>query len=143
MTSHATGHLDLTVMLAFHDAFRRDLTHLARAASHRPADLDDPNRRTAVLAGWELFKTYLHIHHTAEDNDLWPRMRTHLADRPDELALLQAMQDEHARIDPLLDAVDGAFADLDSGHQRLGDTVDAWPVSFAGIWATRSAMCCR
>jgi hypothetical protein len=65
MTSHATGHLDLTVMLAFHDAFRRDLTHLARAASHRPADLDDPNRRTAVLAGWELFKTQLHIHHTA------------------------------------------------------------------------------
>ena len=22
-------------------------------------------RRTAVLAGWELFKTQLHIHHTA------------------------------------------------------------------------------
>jgi hypothetical protein len=125
MTSHATGHLDLTVMLAFHDAFRRDLGHLARAASRRPADLDDPNRRTAVLAGWELFKTYLHIHHTAEDNDLWPRMRTHLADRPDELALLQAMQDEHARIDPLLEAVEGAFADRDGGHQRLGDTVDA------------------
>ena len=125
MTSHATGHLDLTVMLAFHNAFRRDLAHLARATSRRPADLDDPNRRTAVLAGWELFKTYLHIHHTAEDNDLWPRMRTHLADRPDELALLQAMQDEHARIDPLLEAVEGAFADRDGGHQRLGDTVDA------------------
>ena len=125
MTSHATGHLDLTVMLAFHDAFRRDLAHLARAASRRPADLDDPNRRTAVLAGWELFKTYLHIHHTAEDNDLWPRMRAHLADCPNELALLQAMQDEHARIDPLLDAVEGALADRDGGHQRLGDTVDA------------------
>jgi Hemerythrin HHE cation binding domain len=54
-----------------------------------------------VLAGWELFKTELHIHHTAEDQDLWPRMRTHLADRPDQLALLQAMQDEHGRIDPL------------------------------------------
>jgi len=34
-------------------------------------------------------------------------------------------QDEHARIDPLLDAVEGAFADRDGGHQRLGDTVDA------------------
>jgi len=125
MTSDTTNHLDLTLMVAFHDAFRRDLGHLARAASRRPAELDDPGRRTAVLAGWELFKTRLHIHHTAEDADLWPRMRTHLADQPDELVLLQAMQDEHARIDPLLAAVDAAFADRDGGHQRLGDTVDA------------------
>jgi Hemerythrin HHE cation binding domain len=100
MTSQATSHLDLTLMVAFHDAFRRDLGHLARAASRRPAQLDQPARHTAVQAGWQLFTTQLHIHHTAEDNDLWPRMRTHLADRPDELALLQAMQDEHARIDP-------------------------------------------
>jgi hypothetical protein len=35
------------------------------------------------------------------------------------------MQDEHARIDPLLASVEGAFADRDGGHQRLGDTVDA------------------
>jgi len=125
MTSDTTNHLDLTLMVAFHDAFRRDLTHLARAASRPPAELDDPARRTAVLAGWELFKTELHIHHTAEDNDLWPRMRTHLANRPDDLALLQAMQDEHARIDPRLAAVVGAFAARDGGHQRLGDTVDA------------------
>jgi len=125
MTTDTTGHLDLTLMVAFHDAFRRDLGHLARAASRRPAELEEPARRTAVLAGWELFKTELHIHHTAEDQDLWPRMRTHLADRPDQLALLQAMQDEHARIDPLLDVVDGALADPDGGHQRLGGTVDA------------------
>jgi iron-sulfur cluster repair protein YtfE (RIC family) len=124
MTSDTTAHLDLTLMVAFHDAFRRDLGHLARAASRRPAELDEPNRRAALLAGWELFKTQLHIHHTGEDDDLWPRMRTHLADRPDELALLQAMQDEHAHIDPLLAAVEGAFADRDGGHQRLGDTVD-------------------
>jgi hypothetical protein len=125
MTSDTTSHLDLTLMLAFHDAFRRDLAHLARTASRHRAQLEEPKRRTAVLAGWELFKTELHIHHTAEDHDLWPRMRTHLADRPDELALLQAMQDEHARIDPLLAAVEGAFADRDGGHRRLGDTVDA------------------
>jgi iron-sulfur cluster repair protein YtfE (RIC family) len=125
MTNDTTSHLDLTLMVAFHDAFRRDLAHLAHATSRHRAQLDEPNRRTAVQAGWELFKTELHIHHTAEDADLWPRMRTHLADRPDELALLQAMQDEHARIDPLLAGVDGALADHDGGHQRLGDTVDA------------------
>src|SRR5919197_2017164 len=132
VTSDTTSHLDLTLMVAFHDAFRRDLGHLARAASRRPAELDQPARRTAVQAGWELFKTELHIHHTAEDQDLWPRMRTHPANRPDELALLQAMQDEHARIDPLLAAVEAAFADRDGGHQRLGDTVDALASALSG-----------
>lgn len=124
--------LDLTVMWAFHDAFRRDLGHLAHTASRHRAQLEEPNRHAAVQAGWELFKTQLHIHHTAEDADLWPRMRTHMADRPDELALLQAMQDEHAHIDPMLAAVDGAFADRAGGHQRLGDTVDALAGSLNG-----------
>jgi iron-sulfur cluster repair protein YtfE (RIC family) len=128
MTNDTTSHLDLTLMIAFHDAFRRDLAHLAHAASRHRAQLDEPDRRTAVQAGWELFKTELHLHHTAEDADLWPRMRTHLIERPDDLDLLQAMQDEHARIDPLLAGVDGAFADRDGGHQRLGDAVDALAV---------------
>jgi iron-sulfur cluster repair protein YtfE (RIC family) len=122
-TTRAGGHVDLTMMLVMHDAFRRDLAHLARAASrHRT---DDPARRAAVRAGWELFKTALHFHHAGEDADLWPRMRAHVAGRPGDLALLQAMEDEHARIDPLLDAVDGALADPGHGHERLGDAVDA------------------
>jgi hypothetical protein len=79
VTSDTTSHLDLTLMVAFHDAFRRDLGHLARAASRRPAELD-----------------------------------------------------EHARIDPLLDAVEGAFADRDGGHQRLGGTVDALASALSG-----------
>ena len=65
MTSDTTGHLDLRLMVVVYDALRRALAHLARAASHRPAELDDLARRTAVLAGRELFKTQLHIHHTA------------------------------------------------------------------------------
>jgi iron-sulfur cluster repair protein YtfE (RIC family) len=120
------------MMLAMHDAFRRDLAHLARAASRHPTDLDDPARHRALLTGWELFKTQLHTHHTAEDADLWPRMRAHLAGQPDELALLEAMVDEHARIDPLLDAIDDALADRDHGHQRLADTVDALTGELSG-----------
>jgi len=131
-TARTTGGLDMTIMLAFHDAFRRDLGHLAHAAGRHRDDLDDPSRRTAVLAGWELFKTQLHLHHTGEDADLWPRMRTHLADRPDDLALLAAMEDEHARIDPLLGAVDDAFADRDNGHERLADVVDALSAELSG-----------
>jgi hypothetical protein len=127
-----TGRLDMTMMLVVHDAFRRDLGHLARAAARRPVDLDDPARHTAVLAGWEMFRTQLHLHHTGEDRRLWPRMRDHLADRPDEMAVLQAMQDEHARIDPLLAAVDGDLADRDRGHARLGERVEALATELSG-----------
>ncbi|HEY7173800.1 MAG TPA: hemerythrin domain-containing protein [Micromonosporaceae bacterium] len=119
------GNVDLSIMLAMHAAFRRDLAHLAHAASRPAADLEDPAQRTAVLAGWEVFKTQLHHHHTAEDSDLWPRMRGHLAGHPDDLALLDAMEDEHHHIVPLLDAIDSAFDDREHGHERLGDTVDA------------------
>src|SRR3984885_15046414 len=62
---HGTGDADLTIMLAAHAAFRRDLVRLARAAA--AADLSDPARRQSVAAGWELFKRELHLHHTAED----------------------------------------------------------------------------
>ena len=132
INTRTTGHLDLTVMLAMHDAFRRDLAHLARAARRHHADLEDPAQRTAVLAGWELFKAQLHHHHAAEDDDLWPRMRAHLAGRPDDLALLHAMEDEHSRIDPLLAAIDDAFADRDHGHQWLGYAVDALATELPG-----------
>jgi len=117
-------------MVAFHSALRRDLAHLARTASRHRSD--DPARRRAVLTGWELFKTQLHIHHTGKDTDLWPRMRAHLSGRPDDLALLQAMEDEHGRIDPLVDSVDGALADPDHGHERLADTVDALTAELSG-----------
>lgn len=130
VTARVDGPLDLTMMLAIHSAFRRDLAHLARAAGRYRTD--DPGQRTALLAGWEVFKTQLHTHHSGEDADLWPRMRARLADRPDDLALLQAMQDEHARIDPLVATVDGALADHGDGHHRLGDTVDALTTELTG-----------
>jgi hypothetical protein len=65
MTSDTTGHLNLRLMVVVYDAIRCALAHPPRAASHRPAELDELVRRTAMLAGWELFKTQLHIHHTA------------------------------------------------------------------------------
>jgi Hemerythrin HHE cation binding domain len=120
MPSDTTNRPDVMWMVAFHSALRRDLAHLARTASRHRSD--DPARRRAVLTGWELFKTQLHIHHTGEDTDLWPGMRAQLSGRPDDLALLHAMEDEHDRIDPLADSVDDALADPDHGHERLADT---------------------
>src|SRR5580692_7412208 len=132
---HGAGDADLTIMLAAHDAFRRDLTRLARAAAS--ADLSDPARRRSVAAGWDLFKRELHIHHTAEDEVIWPVLRPRLVHSEAALSVLDAMEDEHERIDPLLAAVDAAFAgdaahDDWPGEDRLADVIDVLTSTLTG-----------
>lgn len=116
-----TYKLDMTMMFAVHDALRRDVERIARITARMD---DDPGRLLGAAVGWEMFKAYLRVHHTTEDDMLWPVMERTLADRPDELALLAAMEAEHALIDPLLEAFDAAIADPDMGHERLGDLSD-------------------
>jgi Hemerythrin HHE cation binding domain len=61
--------LDMTMMLAVHDALRRDV--------------DCVMQMTARSEGWDLFERYLRMHHEAEDDALWPVMEvpTELASR--------------------------------------------------------------
>jgi iron-sulfur cluster repair protein YtfE (RIC family) len=131
---HATGSADLTIMIAAHDAFRRDLTRLARAAA--AADLSDPAKRRSVAAGWELFKRELHLHHTAEDEVIWPALRPRLARSENALSVLAAMEEEHGHIDPLLAAVDAAFAQREGdewpGEDRLADVIDVLVTELTG-----------
>ena len=124
---HGRGDADLTIMLAAHDAFRRDLNRLVRTAA--AADLSDPARRRSVAAGWELFKHQLHLHHTAEDEIIWPVLRPRLAHSEHALSVLDAMEDEHELIDPLLAAVDAGFAQRDDS---LADVIDALVSSLTG-----------
>ena len=123
---HVTGDADLTIMLAAHDAFRRDLTRLARTAA--AANLSDPARRQSVAAGWELFKHQLHLHHTAEDDLIWPVLRPRLAHSPAAQDTLDAMEAEHEQIDPLLAAVDAELA----GGDRAADVIDALTSALTG-----------
>jgi iron-sulfur cluster repair protein YtfE (RIC family) len=126
---HGAGDADLTVMLAAHEAFRRDLVGLARAAG--VADLADPGRRESVGNGWRIFKHQLDIHHSAEDDLIWPALRERLAHSENAQSVLDAMEDEHELIDPLLAAVDSAFDQRavapagSPGPDRLADVVDA------------------
>ncbi len=113
---------DMAMMFAFHDALRRELGHIARVAA---AGTDDPRRVMATAAGWQMFKDYLHVHHGCEDDVLWPAMEKTLADRPDDLALLAALEAEHAAIDPLLNAIDATLANAATPPERLGDLTDA------------------
>ncbi|MBC6456908.1 hemerythrin domain-containing protein [Actinomadura sp. HBU206391] len=103
------GMIDFTVMYATHGAFERDLDRM-RAATAAGSGLD-PH----VRMGWENFKAQLLVHHGVEDAYLWPRLRRAVAGRPADLALLTEMEAEHARIDPLLAAVDAALAEETPG----------------------------
>jgi Tfp pilus assembly protein FimV len=87
--------LDMAMMYAFHDALRRDLKQIAQMAARSD--------------GWDLFESLLHVHHTSEDDALWPVVREAAADRPDDLALLDDMAEEHASLEPLLETIDEAL----------------------------------
>lgn len=94
---------DMTIMYAFHDALRRDLERLARVTAR--AD-DDPKHILRTAVGWEMFKSYLQLHHSAEEDLLWPPMRDALAVDSPGMALLDATEAEHAAIDPLRDSLE-------------------------------------
>jgi hemerythrin-like domain-containing protein len=116
---------DMTMMLATHDALRRELEAIARVTARADGD---PQQILRTALGWQLFKSFLHVHHSVEDDMLWPLMREALADRADAadgLALLDAMEAEHAMIDPLIEAIDAALVDRDGGLERLGGLTDA------------------
>lgn len=133
---HGSGDADLTIMIAAHEAFRRDLDSLTRAVQR--TDRTDPDRQRSVAAGWELFKRQLHLHHTAEDALVWPALRERLAGSAHAPAVLDEMEAEHGQIDPLLAAVDAGFAaatEPAGGHpgtDRLADAVDALTTSLIG-----------
>jgi hypothetical protein len=105
MTS--TYKLDMTTMFAYHDALRRDLKPVALM--------------TGRSEGWDLFKKFLHVHHVAEDEALWPVLRQALIGRTDDVALLDDMEAEHAGLEPLLDAIDDALGRGESAPQARTD----------------------
>ena len=108
------GEVDFTMMYAAHDAFSRHLDRIAEALE-RDGAVSRPRRER-----WTLFAKQLHIHHTAEDEALWPMLRAAIAS-PDELAVLDAMEAEHAQLDPQLeriDALDRRGARVRRGGQR-------------------------
>ena len=133
---HGRGNADLTIMIAAHNAFRRDLVSLVQAT--QGPDRDSPDRQRSVAAGWELFKRQLHVHHTAEDDLIWPRLRERLGHSANALSVLDAMEAEHGRIDPMLAAVDHGFASAGGsvdGYQDadgLADAVDTLVAALTG-----------
>lgn len=127
------GKVDFTFMYAAHDAFSRDLQRLAVAVgAGRTAD-------PAVRTGWATFKKQLHVHHAAEDKWLWPALRDKVT-RANEVSVLDAMEAEHLRIDPLLSQVDASLAT--TGLADLAGDVSALARELTAHMGTRKTTPC-
>lgn len=113
---------DLEIMRILHRAFRRDGARLARTAERYGTESEETH--DALLVGWHGFSSSLHHHHTIEDAHIWPVMRAKLADRPDDLAVLDAMEAEHALIDPALEALERAFDDREADRDEVAGRID-------------------
>ncbi|MFG2296125.1 hemerythrin domain-containing protein [Streptomyces sp. NPDC048603] len=101
------GGFDMTVMYTVHDALRRELGRIGRATALAGPD---PRHVLRTTAGWRTFRTALRVHHSAEDDALWPVLRSALDGRPDDLTRLVAMEAEHAAIAALTRVVDEELA---------------------------------
>jgi len=100
-TAAPAGEADMTMMYVMHHAFRRDLGRFAAAVAETP--LEDRATWQALAARWDRFSTILHHHHTVEDRYIWPFLLER-ADA-DEREVLEAMEEEHSHLDPLLTSV--------------------------------------
>ena len=99
------GPVDVKMMYVMHHAFRRDLVMFAEAAAATPAH--DRDAWAALSRRWQVFSEILHHHHSGEDAGLWPWLQEVADDA--ERATLDAMEAEHAEIDPILTACRTGF----------------------------------
>lgn len=105
-TTNTNAHLiDVHDMVVVHRAFRRELRLVPNLLRAVPAgDL----RRAAVLADHvRLALTGLHLHHTSEDDLLWPLLLQRAAPSADLIARMEA---QHEQVESLITQIEPALA---------------------------------
>jgi uncharacterized protein YndB with AHSA1/START domain len=107
---------DTRMMGIVHDALRRDLRRAIGKLSTAPYPEGAQRRAIGEHMGWMM--QFLHAHHEGEDAGLWPLVR---ARNPRAGPLLEAMEADHARVAPVVDASVAAartYADESSDDAR-------------------------
>jgi hemerythrin-like domain-containing protein len=113
---------DLGFMRAIHAGLRRDAVRLQALAPQLEQPSVTPRE---APKGWATFRQNLHIHHSAEDDDLWPVLRSHLTDDQD-LHQVDLMVEEHRGLLAAIDAIDSALASgvgVTTAAQQLGEVL--------------------
>jgi hemerythrin-like domain-containing protein len=102
-----TARPNIQEMYVVHRVFRRELTLLPRLVREVP---EGDTARAGVVGGHlRLVLDGLHMHHTGEDEVLWPRLLERAAPSAD---LVRTMQEQHEHVDSSLD--------------RLGPLLEEW-----------------
>jgi hypothetical protein len=115
---------DLGFMRAIHTGLRRDAARLESLALQLDGRGGVPEGEPK---GWATFRRTLQVHHAAEDDDLWPVLRSHLTDAQD-LHQLDLMVDEHRGLTAAIEAVDAALASgvgVSTVARELGEVLRA------------------
>jgi iron-sulfur cluster repair protein YtfE (RIC family) len=115
---------DLGFMRAIHAGFRRDAARLQALAPRLEPPGGVPTAAEAPK-GWATFRQTLHVHHAAEDDDLWPVLRSYLTDAED-LHQVDLMVQEHRGLTAAIDAVDAALASgvgVTTAARELGEVL--------------------
>ncbi|MFB9837084.1 hemerythrin domain-containing protein [Actinoallomurus acaciae] len=123
--------IDLTLMYAAHDAFRRDLDRLTSVAATGEVGSRE------VRAGRDGFRRFLTVHHEAEDAVL----RAKPSERPQDPRLLDDMEDEHAELDP--SSRRSARPSPPVTRSRCAGTATCWPAASPHTSTTRRRTRCR
>jgi hypothetical protein len=95
-----------------HGALRRDLLRARDAADTPPHPRGRQRRALGEHVGWLM--DFLHVHHTGEDEGLWPAVRRR---DPSAGALLDSLEADHRQIEP-------AAAALRAAAERYAVTTD-------------------
>lgn len=104
-----------TLLLLSHHAFRRDIARFIRAVEQIKAG--DTSRVDVVRNEWEKsYRQALHGHHTMEDSTIFPDIKSK---HPDLAIALDTLTEQHHQIDPVLEKIDAALADLAHPDQAI------------------------
>ncbi|WP_051761033.1 hemerythrin domain-containing protein [Herbidospora cretacea] len=117
---------DLTLFLAFHRGLRRDFGRLAEALDRCPPG--DTARRALIDEHTGMQLRALHHHHSDEDANIWPLLRTLAPEAADVLDRLEA---DHQEMDEVIERLTGPrrqapvqAADLRRLHDLLNTHLD-------------------
>jgi hemerythrin-like domain-containing protein len=106
MKADLTGPADTSMMGIVHRALRRDLARARAALTADWPPADDQRMAIAAHLGWLM--QFLHRHHEAEDEGLYPLVRRR---SPAAAAMLDVMDADHHAIGPAMAGLEAAAAE--------------------------------
>jgi Hemerythrin HHE cation binding domain/Polyketide cyclase / dehydrase and lipid transport len=113
---------DTRMMGIVHSALRRDLSRATDALSRQP--VPDDAQRVALAQHMQALMGFLYLHHSGEDDWLWPTMRRL---NPAASEVLDQMDADHLAIAPHMGKVTAAAAAYEksaTGRDVLADTLN-------------------